>query len=291
MLTPRAQLLVENPGAWSAEEALSVLRRGARDPSVIDDPDHRRVVAWIRRNEPNRSPAIPDAGAVYRSVLLGGRGEEAFLSGDDALRRFGYGPLSRFASSRARRTFLGLGSPWSPGLPGPGERVADLGCGSGVDLSIAAASVMPGGEVWGVDRRSTLLPQPPPANATLSVTPADRSPIPDSWADLVVANGLPPLLSAAEAPPVLREVSRILAPGGRLRAVVLAADCRGRGDDESLVAARRSGKPLLRELTACLSAAGLTLEGEDLLPSPYRDHVSPEGVDAALLSASRPQGG
>lgn len=61
------------PGEWSAEEAMTILREGARDPSKMRSDDHRRVIAWIRRDQPTRAPASAAGDSLYEVFETVGR--------------------------------------------------------------------------------------------------------------------------------------------------------------------------------------------------------------------------
>lgn len=275
------------PGRWSAGEALAILRRGAEDAAEAESTRHRDIVDWLQRDQPFRPPS--DADALYDSVRNGGGGEQVFLSGNPAIQHFGYGELAHFARDQARSQYLGLGCPWIPGLPGKGDTVLDLGCGSGVDVEIAAVYVKPDGISWGIDKRATLLPASDSDRAIrFSLSQAERATaIPDDWATLVIANGLPPILSPRTASRVLSQVTRVLQPGGLFRAIVLAADCRESGTDENLILARKSGKPLFREFKACFKRSGLEVCRHYVLPSPYQASFRAPGVEAILFETSR----
>lgn len=54
-------------------------------------------------------------------------------------------------------TSCGGGNPFALGRPLPGQSVADIGCGAGFDVCIAAGLVGGGGSVLGVDVNSAML--------------------------------------------------------------------------------------------------------------------------------------
>lgn len=119
-------------------------------------------------------------------------------------------------------SFAGTGNPFSLGMPLPGERVVDVGCGAGIDSIIAARSVAPSGEVIGVDMTPAMLERARSSAREANVTNlrleagyAEALPVPDEWADVVISNGVmnlfPDKLSG------LREMARVLKPGGRLQ--------------------------------------------------------------------------
>jgi ubiquinone/menaquinone biosynthesis C-methylase UbiE len=134
------------------------------------------------------------------------------LSGDAAERYEQY----------AVRYFIG---PWAPGLVDlarlqPGERVLDLACGTGVVARLAASKVGSAGRVTGLDLNAGMLavacslPRPSGASITWVEASALATGLPDASFDVVVCQqGLqffPDKLAA------LREIHRVLVPGGRV---------------------------------------------------------------------------
>ena len=119
-------------------------------------------------------------------------------------------------------SFAGTGNPFSLGAVGSGERVVDVGSGGGIDSLIAAKMVGPSGRVIGVDMTPAMLDK-----ARSSATAAGLSnvefregfgealPVDDGWADVVISNGVLNLMPDKDA--ALREMARVLKPGGRLQ--------------------------------------------------------------------------
>lgn len=291
------------PGRWSAQEALAILRAAADDARLLHAPAHVDVVGWLRRDVDAAVGGDPPGGtstggtgpsstaradALYATVRAGGPGERRFRAGADGARHAGYGDLLETVDGRTLARFLGLGCPWGPGLPPGGSVVVDLGCGAGLDATIAARAAGPTGAVHALDVRDDLFPPDPRPDGTADrprfrVAPADATGLPAGTVDLVIANGLPPLLGLAGAPEVAAEVRRILRPGGTLRSIALVAD--DPGDDAALVAARCTGKPLLHELVAAYAAGGLRVADVVPRPSPYAPAEDPGPVRAVLLIA------
>ncbi|WP_370184048.1 class I SAM-dependent methyltransferase [Rhodococcus wratislaviensis] len=109
---------------------------------------------------------------------------------------------------------------------GPGDRVLDVGCGTGYFATRLAAAVQPGGRVDGID------PSPPmidyatgrrgTAHAGFSVAAAEQLPFPDASFDVVTSTLVIHHIAPGARSAAAREMSRVLRPGGR----VLVADFR-----------------------------------------------------------------
>jgi arsenite methyltransferase len=116
---------------------------------------------------------------------------------------------------------LGVGNPVSAAGLCPGERVADLGCGAGIDALLAAAEVGPSGHVTGVDmlepmirRGAAVAAAAGQDNITFVTAEMEALPLPDRSVDVALSNGSINL--SARKSRVLAEAFRILRPGGRL---------------------------------------------------------------------------
>jgi ubiquinone/menaquinone biosynthesis C-methylase UbiE len=119
-------------------------------------------------------------------------------------------------------SFAGVGNPFAPRELVPGERVVDVGCSAGFDTLIAANRVGPTGRVVGVDMTPEMLSKARRAVAELGLNHvelreglAERLPVDDGWADVVISNGVINL--CADKAPVFAEVRRVLRPGGVLQ--------------------------------------------------------------------------
>jgi arsenite methyltransferase len=118
--------------------------------------------------------------------------------------------------------FAGTGNPFSVAPLRPGEQVVDVGCGAGIDSLVAAKMVGPDGRVIGVDMTPAMLAtarravaESGLANVTVREGFAEALPVPDAWADAVISNGVLNLMPDKDA--ALREMARVLKPGGRLQ--------------------------------------------------------------------------
>jgi arsenite methyltransferase len=119
-------------------------------------------------------------------------------------------------------SFAGTGNPFSLGALGPGERVVDVGSGGGIDSLIAANMVGPSGGVIGVDMTPAMLDKARTSAAAAGMTNVEfregfgeALPVEDGWADVVISNGVLNLMPDKDA--ALREMARVLKPGGRLQ--------------------------------------------------------------------------
>ena len=103
----------------------------------------------------------------------------------------------------------------------PGERVLELGCGTGVFLPALAAAVGPNGEVVGLDHNPGFLQEARhrveiagvSARVTLEEADAMRLPFPAASFDAVHVERV--LMHLEDPDAALRDVCRVLKPGGR----------------------------------------------------------------------------
>jgi arsenite methyltransferase len=119
-------------------------------------------------------------------------------------------------------SFAGTGNPFSLGELRPGERVVDVGCGAGIDSLVAAKKVAPDGWVIGVDMTPSMLEKARRAAEGAGLKSVEfregyteALPVDDSWADVVISNGVLNLMPDKDA--ALEEMSRVLKPRGRLQ--------------------------------------------------------------------------
>jgi arsenite methyltransferase len=119
-------------------------------------------------------------------------------------------------------SFAGTGNPFRLGPLQAGERVVDVGCGAGFDSMIAARMVGDEGRVVGVDMTPAMLARARESAAATGSTNlelregyAEALPVEDAWSDVVISNGVLNLFPDKYAG--LREMARVLRPGGRLQ--------------------------------------------------------------------------
>jgi arsenite methyltransferase len=119
-------------------------------------------------------------------------------------------------------SFAGTGNPFQLGKLEPGARVVDVGCGTGFDSLIAAQQVGSTGYVRGMDMTAAMLDKARAGAHSMGLSNiefcegyAEDLPVPDEWADVAISNGVLNLVPDKLA--ALREVFRVLRPGGRLQ--------------------------------------------------------------------------
>lgn len=158
----------------------------------------------------------------YGEVAQAPTAEYHFHTGRAHALRIGYqpSPLDRLPEE-ACEAFAGVANPFHWGPPQPGERVADLGSGAGMDSMLAGLWVGSEGRVVGVDMTAEMLERSRRVAAQLGFANVEfrkglieNLPVEDGWADVVISNGVINL--CPDKLGVYREIARILRPGGRM---------------------------------------------------------------------------
>lgn len=115
----------------------------------------------------------------------------------------------------------GSGDPVTPAKLKPGETVLDLGSGGGLDCFLAARQVGESGHVIGVDMTPEMLLRARRDAERLGLAQVEfregfleSLPVEDGTVDVVLSNCVINL--SPDKPQVLREIFRVLKPGGRL---------------------------------------------------------------------------
>ncbi len=164
----------------------------------------------------------------------------------------------------------GCGSPVMDAEPAAGERVVDLGCGSGVECFIAARLVGPRGSVTGIDMLEPMLDLARTGAVEVKQSLGydnlhflkgflEELPLPDNDANLVVSNCVLNLSSDKRL--TFSEILRVLAPGGRLVAADIVCETEPDAsilNDETLRGECISGAMTQKDLLGIMEESGFT---------------------------------
>jgi arsenite methyltransferase len=160
--------------------------------------------------------------SMYSAVAANPQGEFHFEMGRVMAERLGYAAadLDRIPQE-AIESFAGVGYFFHLADPQPGERVVDLGSGSGMDSFIAALKVGATGQVVGVDmtdgqlaKATRLADVHGVRTVTYRKAYIEDTGLATASFDCVISNGVINL--AADKSGVFREAARLLTKGGRL---------------------------------------------------------------------------
>jgi ubiquinone/menaquinone biosynthesis C-methylase UbiE len=149
-------------------------------------------------------------------------------------------------------------------LPQAGERVLDVGCGTGTLLR-AAGRRQPGAELIGADPDPAVLRRARRKSDRAGLTIrferafADELPLPDDSVDVVLSSFMLHHVPQDEKPGMMRQIRRVLRPGGRLHLVDVAVP--PAGHRHPLVADVRADLVLDRLRDAGLTEAATDGEG------------------------------
>jgi arsenite methyltransferase len=185
---------------------------------------------------------------MYRDVANEAAHDLHFHTGRRLAEALGYpADLLDRVPARAVSSFAGVG--YHLGLANlvAGERVLDLGSGSGTDVFAAAVAVGPRGSVTGVDITPEQLAKAERLRRDEHVifrhARIEELPFDDASFDVVISNGVVNL--SAEKPAVFAEAARVLRTGGRFALADIVT--------QRAIAARTAAKPDL--WAACIAGA------------------------------------
>jgi SAM-dependent methyltransferase len=185
---------------------------------------------------------------------------------------------------------LGCGNPTAVAELREGETVLDLGSGGGIDVLLSARRVGPAGTAYGLDMTEEMLALARRNAAEAGVTNVhflkgeiEAIPLAAGSVDVVISNCVVNL--STDKPAVLREVFRVLAPGGRLGISDVVAEDR-------LSAGERAERG---SYTGCIAGALSRGEYESGLAEAGFEDVSVEfthevadGLHGAIVKAVKP---
>ena len=198
-------------------------------------------------------------------------------------------------------SMAGTGNPLALGEIQPGERIVDCGSGAGADALIAARLVGPAGRVIGIDMTPEMIARAQAnageaglANVEFREGLLEALPVGDGWADVVISNGVLNLVPDKVA--ALREMFRVLRPGGRLQIadIVLGRPVSDASkQDVSLWTGCIAGGLLEGEIRALVDAAGFrdvaVVGGADVFSgAPQDSNAAAFGTRGAGVTARRP---
>jgi SAM-dependent methyltransferase len=199
------------------------------------------------------------------------------------------GPTSE-SGEQAATASLGCGMPTAVADLHEGETVLDLGSGAGADVLISARRVGTRGKAIGLDMTDEMLElaqrnadEAGIRNVEFHKGYIEDIPLPDTSVDVVISNCV--LNLSGDKPKVLREVARVLRPGGRFAISDVVAD--EDMDDATRADMRQwtgciAGALTRQEFDAALADAGL--EGVEI----HETHRVHEHAGAAIIRATKP---
>jgi SAM-dependent methyltransferase len=190
----------------------------------------------------------------------------------------------------AQLASLGCGNPTAVAALHEGETVLDLGSGGGIDVLLSAKRVGPSGKAYGVDMTDEMLElarknaaEAGAENVEFLKGEIEALPLADEAVDVVISNCVINL--SGDKPQVLREVARVLRPGGRFAVSDVIAD-------EDMDEATRQD---MRQWTGCIAGALTRGEFEQaLLDAGLVDveieetHRVHESAASAIVRARKP---
>jgi arsenite methyltransferase len=162
---------------------------------------------------------------VYRGVAQDPLAPRHFETGRSLALRLGYPqPLLASVPALALASFAGVGYHFDLAALERGDRVLDLGSGSGTDAFCAAACVGETGRVVGIDftdaqvaTATRMAERRNISNVQFVEASIDEVPFDDGSFDVVISNGVINLSPVKHH--VFAEAARVLRPGGRLAIV------------------------------------------------------------------------
>jgi arsenite methyltransferase len=258
-----------------------------KEESPMPKPDELREEVRRRYAESARAVAREDGGGC-------GCGDGG-CCGDDEAAAFGgalYDAEQRGELPEAAvLASLGCGNPTAVAELREGESVLDLGSGGGIDVILSAKRVGASGLAYGLDMTDEMLALAQ-ANATRAgVRNAiflkgviEAIPLPAASVDVVISNCVINL--SVDKPAVLREIGRVLKPGGRIGISDVVAE------DRLSKAERARRGSYVGCIAGALStgeyAAGLEASGFEEISIDFTHEVA-DGMHGAIVKAVKTQ--
>ena len=186
---------------------------------------------------------------------------------------------------------LGCGNPTAVAELREGETVLDLGSGGGIDVLLSARRVGPTGVVYGLDMTEEMLALAQRNKAEAGATNVhflrgeiEEIPLPAESVDVVISNCVINL--STDKSQVLREIARVLRPGGRVGVSDVVAEDRLSPEERAERGAWVgciAGALSVSEYVTGLEAAGLA-EVEVAFT-----HEVADGMHGAIVRAVKPE--
>jgi arsenite methyltransferase len=160
--------------------------------------------------------------AMYKAVALDPFADYHFEMGRTLALKLGYsGTELQAVPAEAIDSFAGVGYPFALASIQSGEKVLDLGSGSGMDLFIAAHKAGGSGSATGIDmtdaqlgKSTRLAKEHNFSNVEITKGYMEELPFADGQFDVVISNGVINL--SADKATVFSEIARVLKRGGRM---------------------------------------------------------------------------
>ncbi len=243
----------------------------AADRALLREQVRTRYAAAARQSAGCCGPAGGDAPGVFGPSLY-----------DDA--------SQTAVPDAARLASLGCGNPTAVAALHPGETVLDLGSGGGIDVLLSARRVGPTGKVYGLDMTAEMLElarrnaaEAGADNVEFLAGHIEAIPLPDARVDVVISNCVINL--SVDKPAVMREMHRVLVPGGRIGITDVVAEDRLTPADRAArggYAECIGGALSETEYRAGLVAAGFTDVAVTFT------HAVADGLHSAIIQATKP---
>jgi arsenite methyltransferase len=266
-----------------------------KEESPMPKPDELREEVRRRYAESARAVAREDGGGCGCGDGGGCGCGDGGCCGDDEAAAFGgalYDAEQRGELPEAAvLASLGCGNPTAVAELREGESVLDLGSGGGIDVILSAKRVGASGLAYGLDMTDEMLALAQ-ANATRAgVRNAiflkgviEAIPLPAASVDVVISNCVINL--SVDKPAVLREIGRVLKPGGRIGISDVVAE------DRLSKAERERRGSYVGCIAGALStgeyAAGLEASGFEEISIDFTHEVA-DGMHGAIVKAVKTQ--
>jgi len=240
---------------------------------------------------------------MYRLVAEAPHGRYHFELGRPLAERLGYDPgVLDGIPEAAVASFAGVGCVFGVAQLRPGERVVDLGSGSGMDAWYAASQVGPDGYVLGVDftpqqveRARGLVTGGGVDHIEFREGRIESIPVEDASFDCVISNGVVNL--SPRKAEVFAEAARVLSPGGRLAIADIVSDVPLKESivcDVDLWASCIGGAAQLDDYQQIIESAGLVVTAMGRNPYQFlspraRSASATYGVRSLSILAVKPE--